>query len=69
MILLSESELHRLQVEDSVGIVHGHGGRLLVDLHPPGARHLLQQLDWLHDRPGGELGCVAEASQLVDITE
>jgi hypothetical protein len=52
-----------------IGIVDGHGGRLLVDLCPPGGQHLLQQPHRVRNRPGGELGTVAEVPQVVDVAE
>ena len=80
MIILSESEV-RLpdsrdlmldasgKVQHVVGVVHAHGGRLLVDLDSPGGQNLLEELDRLHDGPGGKLVGVAQIPQIVNITE
>ncbi len=57
------------QTAHHVGIVDGHGGRLLVHLCPPGGQHLLQQPHRVRNGPGGELGAVAEVPQVVDVAE
>ena len=80
MIILSESEV-RLpdsrdlmldasgKVQHVVGVVHAHGGRLLVDLDSPGGQNLLEELERLHVGPGGKLVGVAQIPQILNITE
>ena len=59
----------RIDVQRLVGVLDGHGGRLLLHLVFPGVKNVFEQFDGLRDRPVGEFDGVAQVAQVVDIAE